>query len=92
MEIPFNFPSNYERLLMYTKIDKRKNNWIISKRSHPDFSKNVIIGMLLNNSWNPYNNAIKIVHYRFRSRDSTNLTVFKCSRNNCDIGSLDHNN
>jgi ribonuclease HI len=81
--------ADYNQLLMYTKIDKRKNNWIINKRNHQDLSKNVIIGLLVNNSWSPYKDFIKIIHYRFQSRDDTNLTVVKCYRTNCEIGLSD---
>ena len=59
------YEANYEKLLMYTKIDKRKNNWIITKRDHPNLSKNVIIRLLVNESWSSYNDSIKIIHYKF---------------------------
>ena len=84
------YKSSFERLLMYTKIDKRKNNWIITKRNHTDLNKNVVIGLLVNKFWDPYNDTIKLIHYRFQSRTDTNLTIFKCSRTKCDIGVQDN--
>ena len=44
------YTSNLEKLLLYTNIDKRKNNWIVMKRTHNDFYKNVIVGLLINSS------------------------------------------
>jgi len=59
---------NFERLLiMYITIDKRKNNWIITIRTHLNISKNVIIGLLDNNSWNSYKDMINLIYYRFLS-------------------------
>jgi hypothetical protein len=84
------FESKFEQLLMYTKIDKRKNNWIITKRSHQDLNKNVIAGILKNESWDPYNDFIKIIHYKFHVSDSTNLRLTKCAKRNCDIGIQDN--
>ena len=81
--------TNFERLLMYTKIDKRKNNWIITSRTHQNISKNVVIGLLVNNTWDPFNDRIKIIHFRFRSTDSTNLVISKCTKENCDVGAKD---
>ena len=81
----------YDRLLPYTKIDRRKNNWIIVKNNSDNISKQVKIGLLLNNSWNPGQRDIKIIHYRFKSRDTSNLTVFKCKQSKCDYGLMDDN-
>ena len=91
MDAVNSFTSNFERLLMYSKIDKRKNNWIIFKRHHQNISRNVIIGLMVNDSWNPLADTFKMVHYRFRSQDSTNISAFKCNKTTCDVGSRSSN-
>src|SRR5579871_868621 len=48
----------------------------ITKRDHPNLSKNVIIGLLVNGSWSPYNDSIKLIHYR-RTPDISK-TTHKC--------------
>src|SRR5437764_13351428 len=77
-----------KRILLSTKIDYRKNNWIagITKETN----KNVYIGILLTKKPDIYTEAmIKTIHYTILDDNITlnksgSLHMIKCS--GCDIG------
>ena len=81
-----------EQLLMPTKIDGRKNTWIISKQQHTDWRKQVIIGTLQYKSWNLTESDIEIIHFKFKRQDNWKLILEKCNNPNCNIGHKDLNN
>ena len=56
---------------MSTKIDKRKNNWIIAKNANQtnDIRNQIIVGLLVNNSWNNNSNSFEITHFNFTKQE-----------------------
>ena len=68
---------------MITKIDRRKNNWLITKRNHHKYTKRVIVGVLNNDTWNINNNEIEIQHYKNVKQENWNLIVKKYNNINC---------
>src|SRR5436190_3491450 len=79
-------------LNMITKIDRRKNNWIMTKRNHHKYTKRVIVGILNNDTWNITDNEIEIQHYKNVKQENWNLIVEKCNNTNCLFGKLINGN
>ena len=77
-----------QRILLSTKIDYRKNNWVAGIKNKND--NNIYIGMLFTKKPNIYTESmIEIIHYRVvdRSQDinrSNSLHMVKCE--GCDMG------
>ena len=80
------FLTSNHSLNMTSKIDKRKNNWIITKRNHHKYTKRVIVSLLNNNTWNIDNSEIEIQYYKNVKQENWNLIVEKCTDTNCLFG------
>ena len=86
------FHTSNHSLNMVTKIDRRKNNWLITKRNHDKYTKRVIIGILNNDTWNIDNNEIEIQHYKSIKQENWNLIIEKCNNTNCLFGKMINGN